>query len=102
MVQTGLGAVVISIIDSNPYIQPLVGIMNVVGNNGPAVHHKRAAIVDNGSALGSALGSDEDHAEGPPGTIYSGGRCILEHRHALNILRVDHGKASFHTVNQDE
>ena len=68
--------------DVVPRTEEVVGVIDEVES------HLRLQV-DRLSAIGAALGGDEDHAVGGAGTVESGGTGILEDLHGLNILGVD-------------
>ena len=56
-------------------------------------------------AAAAPLGGDEDDTVGRTRTVDRGGRCVLEHRHALNVVRAEHlqnAGAGGRTVDDDE
>ena len=71
------------------HLDKLIGAQQLVGRESSRSHAEAALIRDVGVILGTLAGGDDDDAVCTAGTVQGTGRCILEHRHALDIGGVD-------------
>ena len=82
--------------------RPLVTVGHEVGLDGARVDREAAAVGDVHLAFGSRLGSHENHAESAAGAVNGGRRCVLEHRYAGDVLRIDRFEVALDAVDQHQ
>ena len=71
------------------HLDKILRTQEVVRRECPRSHAEGSLVGDAGAVLGTFPGGDDDDAVGAACAVEGTGRCILQHRHALDIGRVD-------------
>ena len=102
VIQQPFRTVVIAVVAILPPVDPRQAVGHHIGRHRTAVDRHRTVVSDDGRSLLGAFGRNQYDAEGAAGAVDRRRRSILEHRDALDILRIDRIDAALDAVDQHE